>query len=120
MEYWGMALYTDFCDALGIQPMEYWQWLAKTHLRGIDWWHRELQLEHIKEFPPLSDYRMLVRTAHPEEADGPHRLYHCAAARAATMSPRRVHEMLWDELGGSRDPMWYMGVKQHVEMTADL
>lgn len=114
IKYYGAELYYGFCRELGIVPMEYWSWDKKTRERGVDWWHKELLLEDIKSFPPPDDYRMLVRTAHPDEADGPSRLKHFirAWAQGTKPNPWVIHDMLWNRLGGREDPQWYIDAKQ--------
>ena len=108
LEYWGAELYHGFCRDLGIVPMEYWAWVDRTRVKGVDWWHKDLELDDIKRWPAADDYCMLVRVAHPDEADGPQRLRHYASARAEGLSAEQIHDMMWNELGGSRDLTWYM------------
>jgi len=105
--HWGTELYDDYCAALGITPLGYWKWRERTQKHGVDWWHRDLKLEQIRAFPPANEYRMCVRAAHPDEADGPKRLAHYVAKRAVGMSAEQVHTMLWHELGGIYDTSWY-------------
>ena len=107
IDYWGTELYNDFCEDLGLTPMEYRTWVALTRERGVDWWYRNLELDDITRFPAVDDYRMYVRTAHPREADGPARLKHYVAKRASGMSAEQVHKLLWYDLGGNVDHAWY-------------
>ena len=107
IDYWGAELYKDFCDDLGLTPMEYWTWEARTRERGVDWWYHDLKLDDIMRLPPVDDYRMYVRTAHPREADGPERLTYYVAKRACGMSAEELHTLLWSDLGGNTDRAWY-------------
>jgi len=116
IEFWGAELYNDFCGSLGLEPMGYWAWEAATREQGVDWWCRDLKLEQIKSIPPVDDYCMLVRTAHPSEASGPLRLYHYVAMRiqAGKLSTEQLLETLWHELGGELDAEWYSGIVAHL------
>ena len=116
IEFWGAELYNDFCSAFGLTPMGYWEWEAATRQRGIDWWHKCLDLSMIQKLPPLADYCMLVRASHPEETAGPTRYFYYAEKRKAlnNMTSKQVHEMLWHEMGGQHDETWYNGAAAHL------
>jgi len=116
LQYYGAEEYYDFCRILGIVPMDYWRFVGITRDQGVEWWYKRLRLRDIKLWPPADDYRMMVRRAHPDEADGPTRLYRYAVARAREhrMTPETCREMLWNELGGRRDHTWYVGAVNHV------
>jgi len=116
IDYWGAELYKEFCVALGLAPLGYWAWEEQTRERGVDWWHGDLELDDIKHFPDMQDYRMYVRTAHPHEADGPSRLKYYVVKRAHGMQPEQVHDMLWNELGGKSDRPWYEMALQYIQM----
>ena len=117
IDFWGAELYNDYCTALGLEPMEYWAWEAATRERGIDWWHKCLELHMIKCLPPLDEYCMLLRDSHPHEASGPRRYYHYAAHRIAQekMTATQAHAMLWHDLGGQHDREWYQGAVAHFD-----
>lgn len=114
IEYWGAELYNDFCAALGIVPMTYWTWAAHTRKHGVDWWQRDLALEDVKVFPPAEEYRMCVRAAHPQEADGPNRLRHYVAKRTVGMSVEQGRFMLEHELGGMNDMEWLRNTLRYL------
>lgn len=105
---WGAEHYNDFCDALGLQRLDYWSWLSLTKAKGIDWWLSELELDQITRVPSADNYRMLVRKAAPSEADGPTRLTHFLRLRFSL--ERMTFEQYRDEicytLGGLHDPQW--------------
>ena len=120
IDFWGAELYNDYCSALGLTPMIYRDWEAATRERGVDWWHKCLELSMIKQLPPLDDYCMLLRTSHPDEVKGPRRFYFYAQTRIQMdkMTTEQAHEMLWNELGGHADPAWYEGVVAHLDIVS--
>ena len=117
IEFWGSEHYMDFCDELGVTPLPYWTWVARTKQKGVDWWLRELQLEQITRLPSVHDYRMLVRAAHPDEADGPRRLFHYVQLRAKKkrLSGLALRYLVLDELGGRGDPEWLEAVLKALD-----
>ena len=116
IDWFGAELYKDFCASLGIAEVDYWEWEAITRARGVDWWSHDLELEQINRLPPVEDYQMLVRDAHPAEASGPRRLYHYVTMRikAEKLEGDQVKDMLLHELAGARDAEWYQGIVAHL------
>ena len=114
IDYWGSEHYLDFCEDLGVKPMAYWPWVAVTKEKGVDWWLRELRLDQITRLPDVAHYRMLVREAHPDEADGPRRLAHYLKLRITKerLDRAQLRRIVSDELGGRADPSWMQSILQ--------
>ena len=55
---------------------------------------------------------MLVRVAHPGEADGPRRLFHYVGLRAKKqrLQGRELRQLVESELDGLADPSWMTAV----------
>jgi len=114
--YYGDTQYIDFCVPLGIAPIPYWDWDAKTRKDGPYWWRRELRLEDIRLFADPDEYRERVRDAHPDEADGERRLFYYVAQVVVRsgMDANVVQEWVLHELGGDLDATWHRDVVAHA------
>jgi hypothetical protein len=120
--YYGDTQYQDFCGPLGIPPLPYWEWDAKTRTEGPYWWRRELQLEHVRVFGDPDEYRERVRDAHPDEADGERRLFYYVqqVVVRSGMDANAVQEWVMHELGGEYDTPWCRDVVAHALAGVEL
>lgn len=120
--YYGDTQYIDFCDVLGISPLPYWDWDAKTRTEGPYWWRRELRLEQIKAFGDPDEYREQVRDTHPHEADGERRLFYYVTQVVVRsgMDADEVYAWVRSELGGDLDATWHRDVVAHALAGVEL